>query len=121
MPTSPPCQPNGSRDALSTLSRTGRRRAWVASRHDSNRRVESMAQPNYQVTDPATGEVAESFPFVTDAEVDQAMADAASTFAQWSARPMEERVAIAKRVAGLFAERSDELARLAAREMGKAL
>jgi len=80
-----------------------------------------MAQPNYQVTDPATGEVGETFPFATDAEVEQGLAAAASTFTEWSARPMEERVAIARKVATLFTERSDELAAIASREMGKAV
>ena len=32
--------------------------------------------PPYQVTDPATGEVAETFPFATDAEVAAALAAA---------------------------------------------
>ena len=32
--------------------------------------------PPYQVTDPATGEVTETFPFATDAEVAEALAAA---------------------------------------------
>ena len=49
------------------------------------------------------------------------MADAASAFTAWSARPIEERVAIAKKVAALFAERSADLAQLASKEMGKSV
>jgi succinate-semialdehyde dehydrogenase/glutarate-semialdehyde dehydrogenase len=80
-----------------------------------------MTQPTYQVTDPATGEVRETFPFATDAEVEQALAGSTAAFAEWRERPIEERVAIARRVADLFAERSEALAGLIATEMGKSV
>src|SRR5262250_2501280 len=48
-----------------------------------------MAQtPRYQVTDPATGEVTEAFPFATDEEVAEALAAATSAFAAWRLRPV---------------------------------
>ena len=75
--------------------------------------------PPYQVTDPATGEVTEKFPFATDAEVEQALADATSAFAEWRKRPIAERAAIVKRVAELFTERAADLAALITKEMGK--
>jgi succinate-semialdehyde dehydrogenase/glutarate-semialdehyde dehydrogenase len=75
--------------------------------------------PPYQVTDPATGEVVETFPFATDAEVEQALAGASSAFAQWRKRPVQERAAIVKRVGELFGERAAELGALITREMGK--
>jgi succinate-semialdehyde dehydrogenase / glutarate-semialdehyde dehydrogenase len=75
--------------------------------------------PPYQVTDPATGEVTEKFPFATDAEVEQALASAASAFGEWRARPVAERAAIVKRVAELFTERATDLAALITKEMGK--
>jgi succinate-semialdehyde dehydrogenase/glutarate-semialdehyde dehydrogenase len=75
--------------------------------------------PPYQVTDPATGEVVQTFPFATDAEVEQALASTTSAFAQWRARPVEERAAIVKRVAELFGERAAELGALITKEMGK--
>ena len=47
--------------------------------------------PPYQVTDPATGEVTQSFPFATDAEVAEALAAATEAFtayaAPWEAIP----------------------------------
>ena len=55
--------------------------------------------PPYQVTDPATGEVAETFPFATDAEVAAALAAATEAFAAWRQRPVAERAAVVKRVA----------------------
>jgi succinate-semialdehyde dehydrogenase/glutarate-semialdehyde dehydrogenase len=64
--------------------------------------------PPYQVTDPATGEVTEKFPYA-----------ATSAFAEWRKRPVAERAAIVKRVAELFTERSADLAALISKEMGK--
>src|ERR1700753_3147948 len=75
--------------------------------------------PLHQVTDPATGELTEKFPFATDAEVEQALAAATSAFDGWRKRPLAERVAIVKRVAELFTERSADLAALITKEMGK--
>jgi succinate-semialdehyde dehydrogenase/glutarate-semialdehyde dehydrogenase len=75
--------------------------------------------PPYQVTDPATGEVTETFPFATDAEVEQALAAAAGAFTAWRKRPIAERAAIVKRVADLFTERAADLAALITKEMGK--
>jgi succinate-semialdehyde dehydrogenase/glutarate-semialdehyde dehydrogenase len=75
--------------------------------------------PPYQVTDPATGEVAEAFPFASDAEVEQALASATAAFAQWRKRPVAERAAIVARVGELFTERATELAAIITREMGK--
>src|SRR5581483_6620508 len=75
--------------------------------------------PHYQVTDPATGEVRETFPFATDAEVADALAAATAAFAAWRLCPVAERAAIVRRVAGLFAERATDLAALITKEMGK--
>jgi succinate-semialdehyde dehydrogenase/glutarate-semialdehyde dehydrogenase len=75
--------------------------------------------PPYQVTDPATGEVTEKFPFADDAEVEQALTAATSAFAEWRKRPIAERAAIVKRVAELFTERAADLAALITKEMGK--
>jgi succinate-semialdehyde dehydrogenase / glutarate-semialdehyde dehydrogenase len=75
--------------------------------------------PPYQVTDPATGEVTQSFPFATDAEVAEALAAATNAFTAWKSRPVAERAAIVKRVAELFTERAADLAALITKEMGK--
>src|ERR1700684_4431264 len=75
--------------------------------------------PPYQVTDPATGEVSESFPFATDAAVEGALGAATAAFAAWKRRPVAERAAIVKRIAELFTERSADLAALITKEMGK--
>jgi succinate-semialdehyde dehydrogenase/glutarate-semialdehyde dehydrogenase len=48
------------------------------------------------VTDPVTGEVAETFPFATDAKVAEAFAAATEAFAAWRLRPVAERAAFVK-------------------------
>jgi len=75
--------------------------------------------PPYQVTDPATGEVTEAFPFATDAEVAEALTTATEAFAAWRLRPVAERAAVVKRIAELFTERAADLAALITKEMGK--
>jgi succinate-semialdehyde dehydrogenase/glutarate-semialdehyde dehydrogenase len=75
--------------------------------------------PTYQVTDPATGVVGQTFPFATDEEVEQALASAAAAYQEWRARSVEERAAVVKRVAELFVERARDLGALITREMGK--
>ncbi len=75
--------------------------------------------PGYHVTDPATGEVVQTFPVATDAEVEAAVAASVTAFAEWRATPIEKRAAIVKRIAELFAERATELGELITKEMGK--
>jgi succinate-semialdehyde dehydrogenase / glutarate-semialdehyde dehydrogenase len=75
--------------------------------------------PSYQVTDPATGEVVESFDFASDEEIEAALSGAVAAYADWRARSVEDRAAIVKRVAELFTERASELAGLITTEMGK--
>jgi succinate-semialdehyde dehydrogenase / glutarate-semialdehyde dehydrogenase len=75
--------------------------------------------PHYQVTDPATGKVTETFPFATDADVEQALAASTAAFADWRKRPVAERATIARRIGELFTERATELAAIITTEMGK--
>ncbi len=83
--------------------------------------VSTTTTPPYRVTDPATGEVLEEFPFATDDEVEAAVAAAHGAFAEWRDRPITERAAIVKRVGELFAERAEDLGRIILQEMGKRL
>jgi succinate-semialdehyde dehydrogenase/glutarate-semialdehyde dehydrogenase len=78
-----------------------------------------MTSPTYQVTDPSTGEVVESFAHATDGEIESALSSAHSAYRTWKDVPIEERAVVVKRVAALFAERADELAAIATTEMGK--
>lgn len=75
--------------------------------------------PGYRVQDPATDQVVETFDALQDAEIDPVLARAAEAQRAWAARPIEERGEVVRKVADLFAERKDELARIIAEEMGK--
>ncbi|GAA3712085.1 NAD-dependent succinate-semialdehyde dehydrogenase [Zhihengliuella alba] len=75
----------------------------------------------YQILNPATGQVEETFETATDADVAAALDATQAAYAEWGARPMAERVAVGQRIAELFYERKDELGRIATREMGKPL
>ncbi|MBL3685514.1 NAD-dependent succinate-semialdehyde dehydrogenase [Leucobacter zeae] len=75
----------------------------------------------YRVQNPATGEVLETFEAATDAQVEEALASADAVYQEWRERSVQERAAVVKRVAELFAERRQELAEIIATEMGKSI
>ncbi len=75
--------------------------------------------PAYQVVNPATGEVVETFDNASDADIEAAISGAAQAYASWKDVPITERGEIVKKVAALFAERADDLAAIASEEMGK--
>ncbi|WP_394277380.1 NAD-dependent succinate-semialdehyde dehydrogenase [Luteococcus sp.] len=75
----------------------------------------------YRVENPATGEVVESMEFVSEAELDDLLAQSRQAWERWSRRPMSERMEVVSRVATLFDERKDELARIIGTKMGKRL
>ncbi|WP_448808600.1 NAD-dependent succinate-semialdehyde dehydrogenase [Agromyces bauzanensis] len=75
---------------------------------------------SYAVTNPATGEVLKTYPTVTDAELEAAIASAAEAHRTWSkSTTVEERAALIRRVGELHVERRQELAEIIVREMGK--
>src|SRR5512147_1220505 len=74
----------------------------------------------YAVTNPATGETIKTFPTITDAELDAAIAAADEAHRTWSkSTTVEERAALVRRVGELHGERRQELAEIIVREMGK--
>ncbi|MHC5257934.1 NAD-dependent succinate-semialdehyde dehydrogenase [Streptomyces sp. UC4497] len=73
----------------------------------------------YAVTDPATGELVETYPTATDAEVAAAV-DAAHQATAWGrTSTVAERAALLRRLGDLHAEHRTELADSIVREMGK--
>ena len=78
-----------------------------------------MSSPTYQVTDPSTGEVVETFDHATDAEIEAALAASHRRTRTWKDVPIAERAKVVKRIAALFVERADELGAIATEEMGK--
>lgn len=75
----------------------------------------------YRVQNPATGEVLETFESASDADIQAALDRADSVYRQWRERSVQERAVIIQRVADLFRQRSEELARLISLEVGKSL
>ncbi|RKR19874.1 NAD-dependent succinate-semialdehyde dehydrogenase [Arthrobacter oryzae] len=75
----------------------------------------------YKTVNPATGETLKEFPVATAAEVEQALAASQEAFRAWRSGPVEDRAKVMARVAELYLERQDELARLISTEMGKPL
>ncbi|WAL39688.1 NAD-dependent succinate-semialdehyde dehydrogenase [Brevibacterium sp. BRM-1] len=73
----------------------------------------------YRIENPATGTVEETFDFIADDQLEQTLDTAAKAQAQWAAKPIEDRASVVSKVAALFDERKDELAKIIAQEMGK--
>lgn len=74
----------------------------------------------YAVTDPATGEVAATYPTATDEEIAAALEAVSQASRSWPrTTTVSERAAAIRRVAELHTERRDQLARVIVREMGK--
>ncbi len=73
----------------------------------------------YKTVNPATGETLKEFPLATAGEVEEALAASEKAFRAWRTAPVAERTKVIARVAELYRERQDELARLIATEMGK--
>jgi succinate-semialdehyde dehydrogenase/glutarate-semialdehyde dehydrogenase len=70
---------------------------------------------------PTTGEQIASYPEMTHAEADAALASAAAAFAGWRREPLSARAAVVRGVARVLRARKADLARLMALEMGKPL
>jgi succinate-semialdehyde dehydrogenase/glutarate-semialdehyde dehydrogenase len=77
--------------------------------------------PIYQVVNPATGKVVETFEHATDEEVETALAGAHAAYGVWRDVPIAERARTVTRIGELFVERRAELAAIATEEMGKPL
>lgn len=70
---------------------------------------------------PATGQVIAHYETQTDNEIDALLTASAEAFRRWSRTTIAERAACLTSLAKCLRERSDELARLIATEMGKPL
>ncbi|OAG69575.1 succinate-semialdehyde dehydrogenase [Corynebacterium ulcerans] len=75
----------------------------------------------YRVQTPVNNQIVEKFDDATDLDVDKALESAAVAYRDWGTRSFAERAQIVGRVADLFHERKEELADIAASEMGKPL
>lgn len=76
---------------------------------------------DFHSVNPTTGEVVESFEVMSDAEVRDLVTKAATGYSFWETKTPTERGTVIERVGKLFLERAEELAKIAAEEMGKPL
>lgn len=76
---------------------------------------------NYRVTNPASGEVLETFDFLSAGELEDCIAAAYAGYQQWRHTSIDERSDAARRIAELLRERKEELAGIMAMEMGKSV
>lgn len=75
---------------------------------------------SYKSINPATGETVAEFPNHSDAAINNALNDADAVYRSgWSQGPIYPRLGVLSRLADLMEARSEELARVAVREMGK--
>ena len=81
----------------------------------------TMTHTTIETVDPTTGSVLQSYPTMTPAEVDHAVRDGAAAAAAWGRIPVAERLHAIARLADVLRDRSEELAALVTREMGKPL
>ncbi|WP_226481555.1 NAD-dependent succinate-semialdehyde dehydrogenase [Natrinema amylolyticum] len=70
-------------------------------------------------TNPATGDVVDSFEETSDEERDEHIARATETFAEWSETPIETRQRLLAKAADVLRENEDDYAHLMTEEMGK--
>ena len=73
----------------------------------------------YATVNPATGEFIQGFATISDADADHALIRAHDAYLDWREADLKERAAVIGRVADLFRQNADELARLMTLEMGK--
>ncbi|QEH92321.1 NAD-dependent succinate-semialdehyde dehydrogenase [Dermacoccus abyssi] len=75
----------------------------------------------YRTENPATGAVEKEYNSATDADVTRAIERADAAFGTWRTTDASERAAVLTKVADIYDERADELARVIGAEMGKPL
>jgi succinate-semialdehyde dehydrogenase / glutarate-semialdehyde dehydrogenase len=73
----------------------------------------------FKVVNPATGETESEFATATDQELGAAVTRSHAAYQAWRTTAKSERADMLHRVAQLYADRADDLARLITREMGK--
>ena len=74
---------------------------------------------DYQVSNPATGEIEATYPTATEQDIQHVIGQADAAYQDWRHVPLTERSAILHKVADIYIDRQDELARIVATEMGK--
>ena len=71
------------------------------------------------VVNPATGEIIDTVPSATKADVDEAITRSINGQKEWAAMPLHKRAEILRRFCALIDEHHEELSRTMSQEMGK--
>jgi succinate-semialdehyde dehydrogenase / glutarate-semialdehyde dehydrogenase len=80
----------------------------------------STTTTDYAVIDPATGETLKTYDTISDADLEAAIGRGAEAHRAWGRETsLEERAKVIARVAELYNERAQDLAKIIVREMGK--
>ena len=79
------------------------------------------SQQSLKSVNPLNGALLKTYPEMSPEEITAAIGKADEVYKQWCTTTFAERAAVLKRVAELYRERREELARLMALEMGKKL
>ncbi|MBC9822528.1 aldehyde dehydrogenase family protein [Terrabacter sp. MAHUQ-38] len=84
--------------------------------------VSTSATPTVvETVDPTTGLALQAYPAMTAADIEAAVAQGAAAAEAWGRTPVAERLTAVSRLAEVLRERSEALAALVTREMGKPL
>lgn len=78
-----------------------------------------MSQSEFHSINPATGEVLQSWPAATNAEIEQRLTAAERAWAGWKRQPFSHRRQLIEKLATQLRRTQEESARLITREMGK--
>lgn len=73
----------------------------------------------FETINPATGERLQSYPFLSEGELQDALAEISAASARWRATPIAERAVPMRRAAEVLRARRDEFAAIICTEMGK--
>lgn len=74
---------------------------------------------NYQVANPATGAVEAQYETHSDQEIQQLVSATHTAYQSWRKSAVDERAKILNKIADLYDEQREQLAKIMAREMGK--
>ncbi|MDN6901081.1 NAD-dependent succinate-semialdehyde dehydrogenase [Oenococcus sicerae] len=73
----------------------------------------------YQTVNPYTNEVVKTYDFATKEEIQESLATTHSLYKEWRNQPIADRAKILHKVADIFRQKEDELAKIATTDMGK--
>ena len=76
----------------------------------------------YQTVNPATNQLIKEYPSHTDADVEAALKAADALYhSDWAKGDINQRLPVLRKLADLIDERTEDLAKIASKEMGSSL